>query len=73
MDLIAAEHGIDPSRSVVVGDRLDTDIRFGTESGMYSALVMTGVTTADKLKELREGTEEEPLPSVVFPHVGLLA
>ena len=43
VELIASEHGLDPKRSMIVGDRLDTDIRFGAESGMYSALVMTGV------------------------------
>ena len=55
-----------------VGDRLDTDVRFGCETGMVSALVMTGVTTAQKLIDLREGTEEEPLPTVIVSHVGNL-
>jgi len=64
---------LDFSTSLFVGDRLDTDIRFGLESGMYTALVLTGVTTADELRALGEGTEEEPLPSHVLPHVGWLA
>merc|ERR1711957_904226 len=46
-DLIAKEHNLEPSRCLFVGDRLDTDIRFGVETGMKSLLVMTGVTTAD--------------------------
>jgi len=36
----------DPSRCLFVGDRLDTDIRFGRDNGMKSLLVMTGVTNA---------------------------
>ena len=55
-----------------VGDRLDTDVRFGRETGMISALVMTGVTTAQKLIDLGDGTEEEPLPTVIVSHVGKL-
>jgi phosphoglycolate phosphatase len=73
IDLIAFEHGLDPARSMIVGDRLDTDIRFGVESGMYSALVMTGVTSADMLKDVKDGITDEPLPSVILPFVGLMA
>ncbi|MBA4395070.1 MAG: hypothetical protein C0407_16085 [Desulfobacca sp.] len=37
--------GLKAEECVLVGDRLDTDIRMGIESGMKTALVMTGVTT----------------------------
>jgi ribonucleotide monophosphatase NagD (HAD superfamily) len=71
-DLIQKEHGLDPARCLFVGDRLDTDIRFGNENGMKSLLVMSGVTTAKTLIELGEGSEEEPLPHFILPHVGML-
>ena len=71
-DLIAKDHDLDPKRCLFVGDRLDTDIRFGNENGMASLLVMSGVTTAEKLRHLGEGTTEEPLPHYVLPHVGML-
>jgi phosphoglycolate/pyridoxal phosphate phosphatase family enzyme len=70
--LIAEEHGLDPSRSLFVGDRLDTDIRFGNENGMKSLLVMTGVTNAQTMIDLGQGTEEEPLPHFITPYVGML-
>jgi len=70
---MAQQHGIDVERSLIVGDRLDTDIRFGVDSGMRSALVLTGVTTAETLQRLQGGTEDEPLPTVIIPYVGLMA
>ena len=62
----------DPSRCLFVGDRLDTDIRFGKDNGMKTLLVMTGVTTAETMEELESGTEEEPLPDFIAPYVGML-
>jgi len=74
-ELIANDFGLDPRRTLFVGDRLDTDIRFGKSSGMISALVLTGCTTAKKMIELGmqgRGIEEEPLPCMIFPHVGMM-
>lgn len=71
-DLIEKEHGLDPSRSLFVGDRLDTDIRFGNDHGMKSCLVMTGVTTVQTMIDLGIGTKEEPLPHYAVPYVGML-
>lgn len=71
-DLLSEEHGLDPGRTLFVGDRLDTDIRFGKDGGMKSALVLTGCTTAEKIIEIGDGTEEEPLPHIIFPHMGMM-
>jgi ribonucleotide monophosphatase NagD (HAD superfamily) len=37
------------SECIVVGDRLETDVRMGQEAGMATAVVLTGVTTPELL------------------------
>jgi arabinose operon protein AraL len=37
--------GLPASKCLLVGDRLDTDIRMGVEAGMQTALVLTGVSS----------------------------
>ncbi len=41
--------GVKPNETVMVGDRLDTDILAGHRAGMLTALVLTGVSTRDDL------------------------
>jgi phosphoglycolate/pyridoxal phosphate phosphatase family enzyme len=65
---------IDPQRTMMIGDRLDTDIKFGTDNNMIAALVMTGVTTAATLQQIGiDGTNvDEPQPTIILSHIGLL-
>jgi len=41
---LAQERGLDPERTVVVGDRVETDIRFGNTLAARTILVLSGVT-----------------------------
>eukprot|EP00527_Entomoneis_sp_CCMP2396_P008424 CAMPEP_0198146362 /NCGR_PEP_ID=MMETSP1443-20131203/29045_1 /TAXON_ID=186043 /ORGANISM="Entomoneis sp., Strain CCMP2396" /LENGTH=356 /DNA_ID=CAMNT_0043810303 /DNA_START=217 /DNA_END=1287 /DNA_ORIENTATION=- len=49
IDYLETKYGMDRSRICMVGDRLDTDVLFGTENGLKSLLVLSGVTTEEKL------------------------
>lgn len=49
IDYLANKLGLDKGRICMVGDRLDTDVLFGTDNGLQSLLVLSGVTTEEKL------------------------
>eukprot|EP00549_Striatella_unipunctata_P025943 CAMPEP_0118720128 /NCGR_PEP_ID=MMETSP0800-20121206/29923_1 /TAXON_ID=210618 ORGANISM="Striatella unipunctata, Strain CCMP2910" /NCGR_SAMPLE_ID=MMETSP0800 /ASSEMBLY_ACC=CAM_ASM_000638 /LENGTH=154 /DNA_ID=CAMNT_0006627703 /DNA_START=371 /DNA_END=835 /DNA_ORIENTATION=- len=71
-DLIGKEHSLKMSRTMMVGDRLDTDIRFGANNNMISALVLTGCTSVEEVIAIAEGQSEEKMPSVIFPYMGMM-
>jgi phosphoglycolate phosphatase len=49
IDYLEKKYGMDRSRICMVGDRLDTDILFGSDNGLKSLLVLSGVTSEEKL------------------------
>lgn len=58
--------GLEAWDCILIGDRLETDTRMGRESGMKTALVMTGVTD-------RKTREASPLrPAYVFASIAEL-
>merc|ERR1719384_676740 len=51
-DLIKQKHyTLDVTKCLMIGDRLETDIVFGVNSGMDTALVMTGVANQASLEK----------------------
>ncbi|KAM4631777.1 glycerol-3-phosphate phosphatase [Discoglossus pictus] len=49
-DCVVKECGLDPSRTVMVGDRLDTDIQMGSTCGIRTLLTLTGFSTLEDAK-----------------------
>ena len=45
-ELIRKDHGLpENTKAIIIGDRLDTDIKFGRNAGIDTCLVLTGCTT----------------------------
>jgi phosphoglycolate/pyridoxal phosphate phosphatase family enzyme len=49
IDYLCDKLNLERSRICMVGDRLDTDVLFGTDNGLQSLLVLSGVTSKTKL------------------------
>jgi len=49
IEYLESKFGMERSRICMVGDRLDTDVLFGTDNGLKSLLVLSGVTSEEKL------------------------
>ncbi|KAF8123684.1 HAD-like domain-containing protein [Boletus edulis] len=49
LDCIQAKVNFDPARTIIVGDRLNTDILFGQAGGLATLLVLTGITSTEDI------------------------
>jgi HAD superfamily hydrolase (TIGR01457 family) len=66
-DMAFRRLGVPSSETVIVGDRLDTDIKGGNEAGAFTILVLSGATTTETL----EGTSDLGLiPCLTVPDIG---
>lgn len=64
-ETISALTGIDPATTLVVGDRLTTDIAMGVNAGTSTALVLTGESTLDDV----DRAEPEGRPTYIVESV----
>jgi 4-nitrophenyl phosphatase len=59
LEMAMLRMGVKPEETVMIGDRLDTDILAGERAGLLTVLVLTGVSTRDDL------ATAEALPDLV--------
>src|SRR4030043_258990 len=58
--------GLRPEDCILIGDRLETDIKMGKEAGIATGIVLTGVTDEETLKEYRHSSLQ---PDFVFQSI----
>jgi 4-nitrophenyl phosphatase len=51
IDLLVQKHGLDKTQMIMFGDRLDTDIALGINSGISTCCLLTGVTDLSELSQ----------------------
>ncbi|KAK6013721.1 phosphoglycolate/pyridoxal phosphate phosphatase family protein [Ostertagia ostertagi] len=65
-DFLREKGRIDPTTTVMFGDRLDTDIQFANENGFTSCLMLTGVHSMDDVLEAEQRGQNNLIPNHVF-------
>ncbi|KAG7481173.1 hypothetical protein MATL_G00063820 [Megalops atlanticus] len=58
-ECIASQFAVDPARSLMVGDRLKTDVLFGASCGVDTVLTLTGVSTLEEAQSYRDSHAPE--------------
>jgi HAD superfamily hydrolase (TIGR01457 family) len=58
--------GLRSEECILIGDRLETDIRMGKEAGIATGIVLTGVTSEEALKEIKHTPSQ---PDFVFQSI----
>ena len=58
--------GLRPEECILIGDRLETDIRMGKESSIATGVVLTGVTDEETLKKVKHTPAQ---PDFVFQSI----
>lgn len=58
--------GLMPDQCILIGDRLETDIKMGKEAGIATGIVLTGVTTEEALRAIKHTPDQ---PDFVFPSI----
>lgn len=70
--LIVETFDLKAEETIMIGDRLDTDVKFGNDGGMKSGLVLTGCANAASIENAVVAGDETNIPTVIFPHVGMM-
>lgn len=57
--MLMERSNIEPQRTLMIGDRCNTDILFGTHCGFTTLLVLTGVTALSEVERWKQSEQQE--------------
>ena len=72
-DMLRKHHKIDPKRTLMIGDRANTDILLGTRCGFQTLLVLSGVTSLEEVEHWKQSAArryKDFLPSYYTEQLG---
>ncbi|VDK50120.1 unnamed protein product [Anisakis simplex] len=61
-DYIREKYGVNPAKTLMIGDRCDTDIKFGRDHGMCTMLVGTGISSMDDVRQYEKQKQFDLVP-----------
>lgn len=68
---VLESRGLDPARTVMIGDRIDTDILFGNNGGMSTVMVLTGTCGEEDIVGMHP--DDCGRPDAVMGYLGFIA
>ncbi|CAL4131880.1 unnamed protein product, partial [Meganyctiphanes norvegica] len=72
-DLLNHEHDLDPTRTLMMGDRCNTDVLFGKNCGLHTLLVLSGHAKMELLQQYASSSDPHKrrhLPHYYLPCLG---
>jgi len=71
-DYICRRWQIDPARTIMIGDRTNTDVKFGRDHGLKTMLVLSGCHQVDDIVENRVNNRTDMVPDWYAKNLGSL-
>lgn len=71
-DYICRRWQIDPSKTMMIGDRTNTDVKFGKDHGLRTMLVLSGVHQVDDIVDNQMNDKDDMVPEFYARCLGAL-
>lgn len=66
---VQEKFGVDPSKTLMIGDRCDTDIIFGNQNKIDTLLVLTGVHSLLTVENFRKKSKTLCIPKMYIESI----